>query len=170
MAPRPITERGYPLARADVQRSYFFTSEAATHFGGVPESICPEGHGSVGFEAVEGGAPEVLGADGADGMACEPVAPEVLDDEDEDLFCAKAPLLACRASIPAAMMATRTHLPIKFPTVSVGAIPRAENAGSPPCIPARPLHPPLLVNPTRRDRGNVPPAAQNEKRRPKPPH
>jgi hypothetical protein len=63
--------------------SYFFTSETATHFGGVPESICPEGHGSVGFAAVEGGALEVLGADGAAGMVCEPV---VLDDEDEDLF------------------------------------------------------------------------------------
>jgi hypothetical protein len=49
--------------------SYFFTPETATHFGGVPESICPEGHGSVDFAAVEGGAPCVLGADGADGMA-----------------------------------------------------------------------------------------------------
>ena len=35
---------------------------AFEYFGGVPESICPEGHGSVGFGAVEGGAPEVLGA------------------------------------------------------------------------------------------------------------
>jgi hypothetical protein len=115
--------------------SYFFTPETATHFGGVPESICPEGHGSVGFAAVEGGAPEVLGADGADGMACEPVAPEVLDDEDKDLFCAKAPLLACRASIPAAMMATRTALLIKLPTSVLRQRP-AENAGFPSRIPA----------------------------------
>jgi hypothetical protein len=43
----------------------------------------------------------------------------VLDD-DEDLFGAKALLLACRASIPAAMMAMRTTLLIKLPTVSVG--------------------------------------------------
>ena len=55
----------------------------------------------------------MLGADGADGMACELVAPELLDDD--DLFCAKAPLLACRASIPRAMMATRTSLLIKLP-------------------------------------------------------
>jgi hypothetical protein len=48
---------------------YFFTPETATHLGGVPESICPEGQGSVGFGAVDGGPPEVLGADGADGMA-----------------------------------------------------------------------------------------------------
>ena len=47
--------------------SYFFTPETATHFGGVPASIWPEGQGSVGFAAVEGGAPCVLGADGADG-------------------------------------------------------------------------------------------------------
>jgi hypothetical protein len=45
------------------------------------------------------------------------VAPELLDDD--DLFCAKAPLLACRASIPTAMTATRTALFIKLLTVSV---------------------------------------------------
>jgi hypothetical protein len=28
---------------------------SATHFGGVPERICPEGQGSVGFGAVDGG-------------------------------------------------------------------------------------------------------------------
>ena len=63
-----VTERGYPLGRAE-WCSYFFTPETATHFGGVPESICPEGQGSVGFGAVEGGPAWVLGADGADGMA-----------------------------------------------------------------------------------------------------
>jgi hypothetical protein len=40
-----------------VERSYFFTPETATHFGGVPASIWPEGHGSVGFGAAEGGPP-----------------------------------------------------------------------------------------------------------------
>src|SRR6266576_2477736 len=44
--------------------SYFLTPETATHFGGVPASICPEGQGSVGFGAAEGGAPGTLGADG----------------------------------------------------------------------------------------------------------
>jgi len=44
-----------------------------------------------------------------DGIACELAAPEVLDD-DEDLLCAKAPLPAWRASIPAAMIARRTAL------------------------------------------------------------
>ncbi len=89
-------------------RCYFLILEAATHFGGIPKSICPEGQGSAGFWAVEEGAP--LGADGADGVACELAVPELLEDEDEDLLCAKAPLLACRASIPAAMIARRTAL------------------------------------------------------------
>jgi hypothetical protein len=45
-----VAERRYPLVC-----SYFLTPETATHFGGVPESICPEGQGSVGFGAAEGG-------------------------------------------------------------------------------------------------------------------
>ena len=69
----------------------------------------------------------MLGADGADGMACELVAPELLDDE-EDLFCAKALLPACRASIPMAMMATRATLFIKLPT-AVLMQQHVENAG-----------------------------------------
>jgi hypothetical protein len=89
--------------------SYFFTPETATHFGGVPESICPEGQGSVGFAAVEGGAPPRLGADGADGMAWELAAPELVDDDDEDLFWAKAPP-GCSASIATAMIATHPAL------------------------------------------------------------
>jgi hypothetical protein len=127
----PVAERGYPLDRAD--GSYFFTPETATHFGGVPERICPEGQGSVGFGAVEGGPLCVLGAEGADGMACELVAPGLVDDD--DLFCAKAPLLAWRASIPAAMMATRTTLLIKLPTFGAKGQP-AENAGSSLRIPS----------------------------------
>ncbi len=74
-------------------RCYFLILEAATHFGGIPKSICPEGQGSAGFWAVEEGAP--LGADGADGVACELAVPELLED---------------RASIPAAMIARRTAL------------------------------------------------------------
>jgi hypothetical protein len=77
----------------------------------------------------------VLGAEGADGMACELVAPELLDDEDEDLFCAKAAPPACKASMPAAMIAMRITLLIKLPTFGGKGQP-AENAGSSLRIPS----------------------------------
>jgi hypothetical protein len=54
--PHRSARQGIPARRRRCV-TYFFTPETATHFGGVPESICPEGHGSVGFGAVEGGPP-----------------------------------------------------------------------------------------------------------------
>jgi hypothetical protein len=77
---KPHPQQSGAIHRLTLVCSYFFTPETATHFGGVPANIWPEGQGSVSFAAVEGGAHCVLGADGAEGRAWELVAPELLDE------------------------------------------------------------------------------------------